>query len=245
MYRNKKIFGLIPARSSSKGLRHKNIKELCGKPLIVWTIEEALKSRYLDRVIVSTDDREIAKISLAHGAYVPFIRPKSLSKDDTEMVNVVLHAVDFLKKEGEIYDLVVLLQPTSPLRKVEDIDNCIKLLFKNRAKAIVSICKTECHPYKMYSLSPSGIMKNIVAFKTRKRNRQLLPIFYRENGAIYIAHINYLEQKKSFFGKETSGYIMPQNRSVDIDSEIDLKLAEVLINNFMNEKETKSFIYNS
>jgi len=230
MYKGKNILGLIPARGGSKGLPRKNIIPLLGKPLIAWTIEQALASKYLDKVVVSTDDEEITKISKKYGAEVPFMRPKELAKDNTKGIDVVLHAINWLKENDKRkqYNLIMLLQPTSPLRKSEDIDKAIELLFLKEAKAIVSVCEVDHHPLWSNTLPEGGCMKNFIKQEIINKNRQELPIFYRLNGAIYLAYCNYIKQRKSFMGKETFAYIMPKSRSVDIDNEIDFKLAEIL-----------------
>ena len=231
MYKGKNILGLIPARGGSKGLPRKNIKPLLGKPLIAWTIEQALASKYLDRVVVSTDDKEIAEISKKYGAEVPFMRPKELAKDNAKGIDVVLHAIDWLKENDnrKQYDLIILLQPTSPLRTTEDIDKAIELLFLKEAKAIVSVCEVDHHPLWANTLPEDGSMKDFIRREVMNKNRQELPIFYRLNGAIYLAYCDYIKKQKSFFGEKTFAYIMPRERSVDIDDEIDLKLAEILI----------------
>lgn len=233
MSKGKKILGLIPARGGSKGLPRKNIKPLLGKPLIAWTIEQALASKYLNRVVVSTDDKEIAEISKKYGAEVPFIRPKELAEDNAKGIDVVLHAIDWLKENDKQkqYDLIMLLQPTSPLRKSEDIDKAIELLFLKEAKAIVSVCEVDHNPLWTNTLPEDGCMKDFIRKEIMNKNRQELLVFYRLNGAIYLAYCNYLKQCKNFIGKETFAYKMPRERSIDIDSEIDLNLAEVLIKN--------------
>ena len=228
MYKKKSILGLIPARGGSKGIFRKNIKLLLGKPLIAWTIEQTKKSRYIDKVIVSTDDKEIAKISERYGAEVPFMRPKGLATDKAKCLDVVLHAIDFMEEKGEVYDILMLLQPTSPLRAGEDIDNAIKLLFNKNANAIISICEMEHHPYKANTLPPNGCMKKFIKKENLNKNRQELDVFYRENGAIYLAYCDYIRKQRSFFGEKTFAYLMPIGRSIDIDSGIDLKLVEVL-----------------
>ncbi len=231
MYKGKTILGLIPARGGSKGLPRKNIKPLLGKPLIAWTIEQALASKYLDRIIVSTDDKEIAEVSKKHGAEVPFIRPKELASDKARGIEVVLNAIGWLKKNDKRkqYDLMMLLQPTSPLRKSEDIDKAIELLFLKEAKAIVSVCEVDHHPFWSNTLPEDGSMKDFIKQNIRNKNRQELPVFYRLNGAIHLAYCNYIKQSKSFIGKETFAYIMPKERSIDIDSETDSKLAEAIM----------------
>ena len=232
MYKGKNILGLIPARGGSKGLPRKNIKPLLGKPLIAWTIEQALASKYLDRVVVSTDDKEIADISKKYGAEVPFMRPKELAEDNAKGIDVVLHAIDWLKENDKRkqYDLIMLLQSTSPLRTTEDIDKAIELLFLlKEAKAIVSVCEVDHHSLWVNTLPDDRCMKDFIKPKIMNKNRQELPKFYRLNGAIYIAYCNYLQKRKSFFGKETFAYIMPREKSIDIDDKIDFKLVEILI----------------
>jgi len=231
LYKGKTILGLIPARGGSKGLPRKNIKPLLDKPLIAWTIEQALASKYFDRVIVSTDDKEIAKVSKKYGADVPFIRPKELAEDNAKGIDVVLHAIDWLKKNDrrKQYDLMMLLQPTSPLRATEDIDKAIELLFLKKAKTIVSVCEVDHHPLWANTLPENGCMKDFIRQEIMNKNRQELPIFYRLNGAIYLAYCDYIKEQESFFGEKTFAYIMPRERSIDIDNEADLKLAEILI----------------
>jgi len=228
VYKNKRILALIPARSGSKRLPGKNIKPIWGKPLIAWTIEEAKKSKYIDRIIVSTDTEEIAEISEKYGAEIPFLRPKELAGDRVTGTKVVLHAIEWMEKHDKTYDILMLLQPTSPLRAALDMHNAIKLLFERRVGAIVSVCELEHHPsWGTNTLSEGGCMKDFVKPGTDK-TRQEFDKFYRINGAIYLAHIDYIKKQKSFFGNETFAYIMPQEKSVDIDSEMDFKLAEVL-----------------
>lgn len=232
MYKGKNILGLIPARGGSKGLPRKNIKPLLGKPLIAWTIEQTLASKYLDKVIVSTDDKEIAEISKKYGAEVPFIRPRELATDEAKGIDVTLHAINWLKENDKQkqYDLIILLQPTSPLRTREDIDKAIELLFLKEAKAIVSVCEVDHHPLWANTLPEDGCMKNFIRREIMNKNRQELPVFYRLNGAIYLAYWNCLKEQKSFFGNRTFAYVMPKDRSVDINNEIDFKLARNIVN---------------
>jgi len=232
VYRDKNILGLIPARGGSKGLPGKNIKSLLGKPLIAWTIKQALASKYLDRLVVSTDNKEIAEISRKYGADVPYMRPKELAEDNAKGIDVVLHLIDWLKENDnrKQYELIMLLQPTSPLRRFEDIDKAIELLFLKEAKAIVSVCEVDHHPLWANTLPEDGCMKDFIRKEIMNKNRQELPVFYRLNGAIYLAYCNYIKQCKSFLGKETFAYVMPRERSIDIDNEMDLKLAEILMN---------------
>ncbi|VVB88561.1 3-deoxy-manno-octulosonate cytidylyltransferase [uncultured archaeon] len=229
MYNGKTIFGLVPARGGSKGLPGKNIRPLLGKPLIAWTIEQALSSKYLDRVIVSTDDEEIAEVSKKYGAKVPFVRPKELASDEAKGIDVVLHAIDWIERNNTPYDLILLLQPTSPNRISKDIDNSIELLFQKNARSIVSVCETEHHPYWSNILPHDSCMKDFIRMETMDKNRQEFPTFYRLNGAIYLAYSDYLKINKSFFGNDTFAYQMPIERSIDIDTEIDFRFAECLL----------------
>ncbi len=202
---------------------------MAGKPLITWTIEQAAKSKYIDKIITSTYDEEIANISKKYGAEVPFVRPKELATDKARGIDVVLHAIGWLEENNWSYDPLILLQPTSPLRIFEDIDKAIELLFSKKAKAVVSVCLSEHHPYKANTLPTDGSMKNFARGDIANNNRQELPTYYRENGAIYLFYCDYVKKRKGFFGNETFAYIMPQERSIDIDSEIDIKIAEILL----------------
>lgn len=210
-------------------MKRKNILPIDGKPLIAWTIGEALSSRYLDKVIVSTDSKEIADIAEAYGAEIPFLRSDKLATDKARMIDVILHAVEQFEKNGHFYDSVMLLQPTSPLRTAIDIDNAIELLNAKNAGAVVSVCEAEHHPYWSNTLPPDGCMKDFLTPAARKKNRQELPSFYRLNGAIYLARTDSLRLRRDFIGKETYAYIMPKERSVDIDTEMDFEFAEFLL----------------
>jgi len=233
MYKDKTILGLIPARGGSKGLPRKNIKSLLGKPLIAWTIEQALASKFLDRVIVSTDDKEIAEISKKYGAEIPFMRPKELAENNAKGIEVVLHAIDWFRgnDKRKQYDLIMLLQPTSPLRTIKDIDKAIELLFLKEAKAIVSVCEVDHHPLWANILPKDGCMKDFIRREVMNKNRQELSVFYRLNGAIYLAYCDYIKEQESFFGEKTFSYIMPRERAIDIDNEIDFELAQILMKN--------------
>ena len=230
MYNNNKIIGIIPARGGSKGIRKKNIVDLAGKPLIAYTIEQAKGSKYIDKIIVTTDDEKIAEISRSLGAEVPFSRPKALATDEAKGIDVVLHAITWFDSNEESFDIVMMLQPTSPLRLSEDIDKAIEVLFLKNAMAIVSVCKSEHHPLWSNTLPEDSNMKNFINPEYMNKNRQELPVFYRLNGAIYLSFCNYIKDRKSFYGENTFAYIMPEERSIDIDNMLDFKLAELLLN---------------
>jgi CMP-N,N'-diacetyllegionaminic acid synthase len=225
----KSIIGLIPARYGSRGLPGKNILPLLGKPLIAWTIEQALSSRYIDRLIVSTDSNEIATVSVGYGAEVPFLRPAELSSDTAKGIDVVLHVIRWMEEKDLKYDLLFNLQPTSPARTSEDIDCAAEMLFEKNAKSIISVCQMD-HPLSWVNTLPlDGCMKDFVTAADRNVNRQDLPLFYRINGAIYLAYVEYLKKNGSFLGKKTYAQIMPPERSVDIDSKFDFLFAEFLL----------------
>lgn len=228
MYNGKTVLGIIPARGKSKGVPRKNMKSLGGKPLIAWTIEESKKSRYLDRFILSSEDEEIMLFARYLGCDVPFVRPVELAQDDTPGIEPVLHALETLP---ERYDYVVLLQPTSPLRTKEDIDRCIELCVKQNASSCVSVTESDKSPYWMYVLNEIGKITPLLETEKRYNRRQDLPKVYTVNGAVYIAEVRWLLSNRSFMSNETHGYIMPRKRSVDIDTELDFKFAQFLLQN--------------
>ena len=229
MYKDKKIIGIIPARGGSKGLPRKNILPLLGKPLIAWTIEQAHASKYLDKVIISTDDDEIAEISKQYGAQVPFMRPQELASDTAKSDDVMSHAIEWLESKGMFYDLIVKLQPTSPNRSSEDIDNAIELLFEKNARSVVSICEAQYLPQWSNILPEDGCLKDFMSRDIVNSNRQEFPTYYRLNGAVYLAYCYFLKTNGSFLGAGSYAYIMPRERSIDIDDEIDFKFAECLL----------------
>ncbi|MGV8933487.1 MAG: cytidylyltransferase domain-containing protein [Gallionellaceae bacterium] len=217
-------FALIPARGGSKGIPRKNIKLFAGKPLIVWTIEAALRSSMLDAVVVSTDDPEIADVARQAGAQVPFMRPSELALDQTPGLDPVLHALDQLPQ----YDSVLLLQPTSPLRATEDIDACLRLATQQHARSVVSVSEADTHPYWTYRLTKDQALSRFVDAEPIAR-RQDLPQAFALNGALYFADANWLRSSGSLVGTETLAYVMAKERSVDLDTPLDWKLAELLL----------------
>lgn len=228
MYRKKRVLALIPARAGSKGLPGKNALSFCGKPLIAWSIAQALSSKYIDKVMVSTESPVIASIARRYGANVPFLRPLFLASSSAKTTDVILHALSFFAKVGTIYDIVILLQPTSPLRNTTDIKQAIEKLSIKKTEAIVSVCKEEHNPLWSVTLNVNNKFGKFLKKDAEKNNRQNLPVFYRINGAVYAAFIDYFKQNKGFFGKSTFAYIMPPERSVDIDTEYDFMIASFL-----------------
>lgn len=221
---SKELLAIIPARGGSKGIPRKNVKKLSGKPLIAWTIEAAKKSKSIDRIIVSTDDNEIAEISKKYGAEVPFLRPRELAEDSTPSIDVMLHALDSI---GD-YPLVMMLQPTSPLRNNEDIDNFCSFFNSSKAISAVSVCEATKNPYWMYSLDEEKRMQPVMNGPLIPR-RQELPLTFVLNGAIYMSNISSLRTEKNFIHGKTKGFVMSEIKSIDIDSPLDWNIAEVLI----------------
>lgn len=227
-----KNLAIIPARGGSKGVSHKNIRELCGRPLIAWTIEVALACFNLERIVVSTDDLNIAKIAQQYGAQVPFIRPARLAKDNTPDLPVYNHVLAWLaENENYIPELVIWLRPTTPLRITQDIEAAVRLLQASDFDCVRSVCETEHHPYWMKRLE-NGCLKPFVADADEKRyyRRQLLPPVYRLNGAVDIVRVDKKAKKReTLFAGKMGGYVMPLERSLDLDSELDFIIAEALL----------------
>jgi CMP-N,N'-diacetyllegionaminic acid synthase len=218
------LVALIPARGGSKSIPKKNIRDFCGQPLIAWSIEVALQAAEVDRVIVSTDDQEIADISLVFGAEVPFLRPDRFATDETPGIEPVLHAISALPQ----FDWILVLQPTSPLRALKDIENIVNYAKLNNVKSAVSVVEASNHPHWTYLRDQSGKLSSMTSGVPATR-RQELPPAYALNGALYLAQCDWLLENKTFLSNETFGYVMPLERSVDIDSPLDWKWAEFLM----------------
>ncbi len=226
MISGKTVLAIIPARGGSKGVPRKNIKDLCGKPLIAWTIEETLKSKYIDRIIVSTEDKEIAEISEEYDAEVPFMRPKKLSEDGTSGIEPLLHCINWLKNNQNYYpDYICTLQCTSPFRKSKHIDEALEQLFKQDADSIIGVCRSEANPYWMKRIENGKLIDFIASSKLYSR-RQDLPIIYRLNGALYIGKTDILLKNRNWYTNNTLPYVMPSEDSIDIDTALDFKFAE-------------------
>lgn len=228
MYNGKKILAIIPARSGSKGIVNKNIKDINGKPLLAYSIEAALQSKIFDCIIVSTDSEIYAQISRNFGAEVPFLRPESLSGDTISNMDVIKHTILQLKESGRCFDYFVVLQPTSPLRDENDILGAVSLLFDKKANSVVSVCKAEHSPLWTNTLDESLSMDCFVSTNNNKR-RQDLPTFYRLNGAIYICEVDYFEKYGDYYKENSFAYIMNLKKSVDIDTDLDFMFAELIL----------------
>ena len=222
------IIAIIPARGGSKGVPRKNIKKLGGKPLIAYTIEEALKSKYLDHVFVSTEDPEIAKVSKECGAQV-IDRPATLAKDTSKTVDAILHAVEYLERKGIHSHIVVLLQPTSPLRNTEDIDAAVKLFLYNECDSVISVCEPDHSPFWCFRFD-GRYLQPLLGQEYKNMRRQDLPKVMMPNGAIYISSPESIARFGGFHSDHMIPYCMPPERSIDIDTALDFTIAEVIIN---------------
>jgi CMP-N,N'-diacetyllegionaminic acid synthase len=224
MINGKKILAIIPARGGSKGIPKKNIKPLKEKPLIAWTIEEAKKSKLLDKIIVSTDDEEIMNVAKKWGAEVPFLRPSELAQDDTPGIAPVLHALEYFSD----YEYVVVLQPTSPLRLAEDIDEAIYLCEKNKSNFCVSVTESKIIPDWMFRINNRGMLEPL-SNREIPYQRQKAEKTYVLNGAVYVGKKEALIKTRSFLTSETIPYIMPHIRSIDIDDMDDFLYCEYVL----------------
>jgi CMP-N-acetylneuraminic acid synthetase len=223
------ILGLITARGGSKGLPGKNLRPLAGKPLMAWTIETARQCPSLGRVIVSTDDANIAEVGRTFGAEVPFLRPAELAQDDSSHLSVVEHALAWLVKQERFEpDYVLLLQPTCPLRTASDIEEAVNLARARQADAVVSVCEVKEHPYLTMSLAADGTLRDFVPHQLSSLRRQDLPKIYALNGAIYLNRPDSLRRHRTFVPPGSCAYVMPRERSLDIDTPWDFHLAELL-----------------
>lgn len=236
-----KILGLINARAGSKTVKNKNIKKLGKHPLIAWTIKTALKSKKLSDVVVSTDSKDISNIALKYGASIPFMRPNYLASDKSKQINTIRYVLTKFAQNGNYYDAVALLQPTFPLRIVDDIDKSINLMKKSRADTIISV--VECNPnlpltlYKRDKFLSVKPINKIPPFGT---NRQSLPKLFARVGCIYLTRTSTIIKNKSIYGKKVKSILIPEERSFDIDTKHDWNLLEAWINK--NNFERKIFI---
>ena len=224
-----KILGLIPARGGSKGIRHKNIYEVGGKPLIAYTIEEALKAKECGSicdVVVTTDDSDIAEVSKKLGASVPFLRPAEISKDTSKSVDCMIHAFKFFRDQGILYDAIMLLQPTSPLRIADDIIKSAEAYENGNCDSLISCYLEESiSEYNSYHIRNGETVPLNVNHNKGKRRQDIEPLFVR-NGAIFITDVNFMLETQLVIGEKPLIFIMPRERSANIDTYYDMQEAE-------------------
>lgn len=224
MINAKRVMALIPARGGSKGIKGKNIVMLEGKPLIAYSIEAALATRYIDEVYVSTESEEIAKIAIEFGAKVPFLRPSELALDTSRTVDVVCHFLNAMSSMGEKFDILVLLQPTGPLRTSEDIEHALAVFYNNDYQSVVSVSEVDEHPILMRRINEDGEMRKIWDANSTVR-RQDMEKIYKVNGSIYINDVKEINPNTSFNDNKIP-FIMSKQNSVDIDEYVDLAVAK-------------------
>ena len=224
MIDGKTVLAIIPARGGSKGLPRKNVLDLGGRPLIAHSIEQALASKLVDRVVCSTDDSEIAEVAARFGCEVPFMRSAALAGDETETIEVIRD----LCRRVDRADYLVLLQVTSPMRNVSDIDATIRLCHEKGAPVAVSVCESSKHPDWMYTLGPDGAMRPVSGRGPSRTKRQDLPAVYVLNGAVYVMRWENIEANEPILMPGALAHVMPMERSVDIDSAFDLEFVRFL-----------------
>jgi CMP-N,N'-diacetyllegionaminic acid synthase len=236
MYQNKKILAIIPARAGSKGLPSKNIKVLHGKPLISWSINTAMNSKFVDKVVVSTDSQKIADIAIKEGAFIPFLRPDNLATDKTSTFSVVEHAIAFLKDRGESFDYIVVLEPTSPLTESEDVNQAIMKLISHAdiADSIVGVSRIEsAHPEFTTSINNHGLLEpfNANLFSNVPKRRQEIEELYFFEGSLYISTCEALITKKCFYHDKTLPFVVPKWKSLEVDDIVDFICIESIMKN--------------
>ena len=230
MMKKETIVAVITARGGSKGIPQKNLRTVLGKPLIAYTIEAALNAKTVTRAIVSTDNETIAQVSEQYGAEIPFLRPQHLATDTATTIAVLQHAITYLgKQEGYSTDIVVCLQPTSPLRSAEDIDQSINLCLRTGADSVVSLCQAKHHPFWMKKIADGRVYPLLEEDEQHYTRRQDLPPVYQLNGALYVTRTKVLLEENRMLGEHTVPYIMSQERSIDIDTTADLQIAECIL----------------
>ncbi len=225
MINGQSVVALVTARGGSKGVRRKNLREIAGKSLVVRAIEAAQGAETVDRVVLSSEDPEIIAAAIACGCDTPFVRPASLASDDSTTMDVVRHALQVLP---ERYDYLVVLQPTSPLRIAEDIDGAVTLCSATGAPACVSVSAPDHPPYWAFTRDKNGKLSPVIADGPAYGRRQDLPPTLMLNGAVYVARCDWIIGQQEFTSAETVGYVMPKERAVDVDDELDLVIAEAL-----------------
>lgn len=224
MISDQEVLAIIPARENSKRVKNKNISIVNGKPLIYWTYEEAKKSKYLDKIILSTDSLNIKKIAKNFGLEAPFLRPKNIALDKSSSIDVIKHAVLTLNFIG----IIVLLQPTSPLRTVKDIDKSIELFKTNQCHSVITMCKSSFGEKLSYPLDRNSYIVN------EKKITNYPDNFYKINGAVYVTYLNNILKYKTFVTNNTKACIMPNYRSLDIDTYEDLEKSSIYLKKLKN-----------
>jgi len=236
MFNNKRVLAYIPIRSGSKSIPDKNIIDVCGKPLVAYSIEAAKNSKYVDKVIVSTDSSKYADVVKTYGAEAPFLRPPELASDTAVEMDACQHMLQWVESNwSEKYDIVLKLEATSPLRISEDIDKAIEKLEEKNADTILTVTEAFTHPFWMNILPEDHSMKNFISKDVARKNRQQLPKYYQLDGLVYVAKWNFLKQHKTWFADNSYATITPNSRAVDIDSQVQLNLVRIIMKNNLKQ----------
>jgi CMP-N-acetylneuraminic acid synthetase len=225
-----KVVAVIPARAGSKGIPNKNLVDLGGKPLIAWSIEAAIQSKYIDKIIVTSDGEQILSAANAYPEVDTLKRPDELAQDHTPTAPVITHALKECNITAEKYDHLILLQPTSPLRNSGHIDEAIAKMMSSDATALISVAEPEHHPLKSFKKNAQGYLEGIVNNEYPFQPRQALPKAYQPNGAIYIVEMNYFLSHENFYSDKTIEFLMSPESSIDIDTLNDIQKAERHVN---------------
>ena len=228
MYKNNRFLAVIPARGGSKGIPKKNIVNVLGKPLIQYSIEEAIHSKYIDKLIVSTDDKEIKKTSIECGAEVPFLRPKELATDSSKTIDTLIHAIDYFRQRGESFDYIILLQPTQPLRKHWHIDKAIEKIVTTNENGLVSVSKVKDHPILIREKDENDNLARLINITSTVRRQDFLD-YYKVNGAIYINKIDTNFNNDLSLNDNPLGFVMDSQYNIDIDEPIDLEVLKIML----------------
>lgn len=234
---SKKILAVLPARGGSKGLPKKNIRPMLDKPLLVWTLEQAKRSKYITRTFVSTDDDEIAQIARLHGIEVPFLRPKEYAQDASPTIDAIIHALDSFEKQGEFFDIIILLEPTSPLRKKDDIDNAIETYLHNSSDSESLVSVGEVHlenPYIMKIIEDNHVIPFIENLQKIYQRQQLPKIFF-PYGVIYLSTVEAIRREKTFYQENTIPFFIERWQNYEIDDIYDFYCVETIIKNKVQE----------
>ena len=221
-----KVVAIIPARSGSKGIPNKNLKDVGGKPLIAWSIEAAIESKSIDKIVVTSDGDAILKASSKYAEVTLLKRPEELAQDHTPTAPVITHALETLGINPDTFDYLILLQPTSPLRTAVDIDLAFEAISTSKSNCLISVVEPEHHPLKSFKTNEKGYLEGLVNNEYPFTPRQELPKVFQPNGAIYIIKTSEFLQRKTFFTEETIAFEMSQEKSIDIDTVEDIKKIE-------------------
>ena len=238
MINGNKVLVIVPARSGSKGLKDKNILEIHGKPLLGWPINAALKSKYIDEVVLSTDSEEYKQIGLEQGANVPFLRPVEFSGDKVASIDVILHCIEWLEGQSKVFDILVLLEPTSPMTETIDIDTALeKLVAAPESTSIVGVSKAECnHPIFAYKKDEKLLLRPFIEQTGHAVRRQELDDAFYLDGSLYISCIEALKKERTFYTESTLGFEFPKWKAFEIDDEIDFEIVKLLMKKYSHDR---------